>query len=145
MNNTPPDIDNFFTPKKSHIDLDSQQVQGDLGLADFILESVPFDTLVLSMIDMDEGLKKQGKFYMAAKADIKSWRRGVIKMIGPGVQNYKIGDMVIFPGIKGLETGELNIRNISKDVEYIKNGHFLSEDRIFGKVTINPDRLPENE
>lgn len=128
------DIDDFFKPEMSQIDLDSQQVQGDLGLADFILSEVFYDTLVLKMVDMDEGLKKQGNFYMAAKADVKAWRRGVVKMTGPNVRLYKVGDMVIFPGIKGLETGEIHIKNENGEVEYIKNGHFLSENRIFGKV-----------
>jgi hypothetical protein len=128
------DIDDFFKTEMSQIDLDSQQVQGDLGLADFILSEVFYDTLVLKMVDMDEGLKKQGNFYMAAKADVKAWRRGVIKMVGPNVKLYKVGDMVIFPGVKGLETGEIHIRNEKGEVEYIKNGHFLSENRIFGKV-----------
>ena len=59
-----------------------------------------------------------------------------------GVKNYiispvglKVGDTVIFPGTVGLDTGSINVRNTEGVIERIKDGFFLSQTRIFGKVT----------
>ena len=128
-------VDEFFAPEGSHLDLDSDMLKGDLGLGEYILESVPFDTLALNMVDQDRGLKQSNGFYYSANTDIKAWRRGVVMMVGSGVKVFKVGDMVIFPGVKGLPTGNFSIKNADGTITKIEDGHFISESRIFGKVT----------
>lgn len=131
------DIDQYYKVEKSMTDLDSDMVKGDLGLKDWVLEFVDLDTIVLSMTDIEGGLKQQGRF-MYSNEDVKAWRHGEIIMVGEGVKNYKVGDTVIFPGIRGLETGELHVlveKNGKKEIREIKNGYFISEYRILGRIT----------
>lgn len=130
------DIADFIpTIDSSLINLESNEVRGDLGLGDFILDWVSYDTVVVELTDINNGLKMEGGFYMAADSDPKAWRRGEVKLIGPNVRNYMVGDTIIFPGVKGLDTGRINIRDKDGIVRTIENGFFLSEQRIFGKIS----------
>lgn len=130
------DIADFIpTIDSSLIKLDSNEVKGDLGIKDYILDWVSYDTVVVELTDVSEGLKLEDGFYMAADSDPKAWRRGCVKMVGPHVTDYKVGDTVIFPGTVGLDTGSINVRNTEGVIERIKDGFFLSQTRIFGKVT----------
>lgn len=128
------DIDDFYKVQKTMTDLDNPEVKGDLGLRGWTLEFVHLDTLVLSMTDIEGGLKQDGIFKYSNE-DTKAWRRGEIIMVGEGVKKYKVGQTVIFPGIRGLETGELYIRDKDGNVKFIKNGYFVPEYRVFGCVT----------
>lgn len=128
------DVDDYYKIPEFVIDLNKQEYKGDMGLQDYCLDWVSYDTILLDMIDLEEGFKKVGQFLTATNSDIKAWRKGQVKMIGPRVKDYKVGDIVIFPGIHGLESGGLYITNESGEQEYVKHGHFLSEGRIFGKV-----------
>lgn len=134
-------VHDFFDAQKSHLDLNSDMLKGDLGIADYVLESVSYDTVVLSMVDQEGGLKKEGKFLFSADTDIKAWRRGIVKMVGPCVTSYKVGDMVLFPGVKGLATGIINVRMPDKSVEKVEAGHFIAEPCIHGTLGVmTPDK-----
>lgn len=126
--------DPFAVKKSHHYDLDDNLITGDLGLNGYVLESVPLDTILVSLIDMDKGLKQEGNFFVAASASVKSWRKARVEMVGPYATEYSVGDLVIFPNSKGIETGELLVRRDNKEI-YIENGFFLSSDRIFGKIS----------
>lgn len=130
------DIADFIpTIDSSLIKLESNEVKGDLGIKDYLLDWVSYDTVVVELTDVSDGLKMEDGFYMVADSDPKAWRRGLVKMVGPQVTDYKIGDTIIFPGVMGLDTGSINVRGINGNIEHIKNGFFLSQTRIFGKVT----------
>lgn len=130
------DVADFIpTIDSSLIKLESNEVKGDLGIADYILDWVSYDTVVIELTDVSDGLKMEDGFYMAADSDPKAWRRGRVVMVGPRVTDYTIGDTIIFPGVMGLDTGTINVRNCNGEIETIKNGYFLSQTRVFGKVT----------
>lgn len=129
------DIDDYIKPEGSLIDLDSKDVKGDIGLGgQFILERVSMDTIVLEMTDIQGGLKKQGKL-LYSNEDSKAWRKGRVLMVGPLVKEYKPGQLVMFPGVRGLEAGEVRVRTDDGDVKFVKHGYFLSEKRLFGELS----------
>lgn len=129
------DIDDYIKPEGSLIDLDSTEVKGDIGLGgNFILERVSADTIVLEMTDIQGGLKKQGKLLYSSE-DSKAWRKGIVLMVGPAVREYKPGQLVMFPGVRGLEAGEIRVRMADKSIKSVKHGYFLSENRLFGELS----------
>lgn len=119
----------------SLINFESPNLKGDIGLTGYTLEKVFRDDIVVDMVDAEDGLIKQGEFFMSANTDTKAWRRAKVIMVGPLVKNYKVGDMVIFPGINGLETGVIDVRQEDGSLYHAKNGKFLSEYRIFGIIS----------
>lgn len=133
-------IDKFFDVQKSHLDLDSDMLKGDLGLNGFAVKTVSYNTLLLEMVDQDAGIKEEGGLFFSANTDIKGYRRGIVRMVGPTVQRYKVGDMVLFPGVKGLPAGKLYIKN-GDEYEFVKNAHFIAEDRLFGTLEPVPAEL----
>jgi co-chaperonin GroES (HSP10) len=54
--------------------------------------------------------------------DHRAWRVAKIKLAGPDCKQVKVGDVVIFPGDRGLQSIQKNGKMLV----------FLSEDRIFG-------------
>lgn len=54
--------------------------------------------------------------------DHRAWRVAKVKLAGPDCKQVKVGDVVIFPGDRGLQSIQKNGKMLV----------FLSEDRIFG-------------
>jgi len=54
--------------------------------------------------------------------DHRAWRVAKVKLAGPDCKQVKVGDIVIFPGDRGLQSIQKNGKMLV----------FLSEDRIFG-------------
>jgi len=54
--------------------------------------------------------------------DHRAWRVAKVTLAGPGCKQVKVGDVVIFPGDRGLQSIQKNGKMLV----------FLSEDRIFG-------------
>lgn len=131
------DIDQYIPQVSSSlINLDDENIKGDLGLKDFILESVLADTIAIDFDDLKEGYVKRGDFVVPT-SNLKTWRRGKVIMVGPNVspKDVKVGDLVVFPSTKGLDAGEAWVRNPDGSVSEYKHVYFLSTNRIFGVVT----------
>lgn len=129
------DIDDYFKAEKSQLNFESTDIHGDIGLAEWILEEVSYDTIVIDFDDITtDGYKQQGKFLMSNN-NVKAWRRGRVMMVGPDVTSYKVGDLIVFPGVKGMDSGELYVRMPDSTIKHVKNGYFIAEDRVFGRVT----------
>mgnify|MGYP000018384023 CR=1 FL=1 len=95
------DVDDYYKIPEFVIDLNKQEYKGDMGLQDYCLDWVSYDTILLDMIDLEEGFKKVGQFLTATNSDIKAWRKGQVKMIGPRVKDYKVGDEKVH-ALKGV-------------------------------------------
>jgi len=54
--------------------------------------------------------------------DNRAWRVAKVKLAGPACKQVKIGDVIIFPGDRGLQSIQKNGKMLV----------FLSEERIFG-------------
>jgi co-chaperonin GroES (HSP10) len=54
--------------------------------------------------------------------DNRAWRVAKVKLAGPACKQVKVGDIIIFPGDRGLQSIQRNGKMLV----------FLSEDRIFG-------------
>ena len=54
--------------------------------------------------------------------DNRAWRVAKVKLAGPACKQVKVGDVIIFPGDRGLQSIQRNGKMLV----------FLSEDRIFG-------------
>lgn len=54
--------------------------------------------------------------------DNRAWRVAKVKLAGPACKQVKIGDIIIFPGDRGLQSIQRNGKMLV----------FLSEERIFG-------------
>ena len=54
--------------------------------------------------------------------DNRAWRVAKVKLAGPACKQVKIGDVIIFPGDRGLQSIQRNGKMLV----------FLSEERIFG-------------
>jgi len=54
--------------------------------------------------------------------DNRAWRVARVKLAGPACKQVKVGDVIIFPGDRGLQSIQRNGKMLV----------FLSEDRIFG-------------
>jgi co-chaperonin GroES (HSP10) len=54
--------------------------------------------------------------------DHRAWRVAKVTLAGPACKQVKVGDIVIFPGDRGLQSIQKNGKMLV----------FLSEDRIFG-------------
>lgn len=124
----------------SHYNLDEvAALEGDIGLAKYVIKSVPYNTYLVELIDIHDGLKKEGNFYMSNDDSDKSWRYGRI-CLAPKYSNtsiedeYSVGDIVVFHNTKGLDSGICHYYAPDKSVKKIKHGRFLSYGRIFAKV-----------
>ena len=65
------DVDDYYKIPEFVIDLNKQEYKGDMGLQDYCLDWVSYDTILLDMIDLEEGFKKASKQY--DDDDIDDW------------------------------------------------------------------------
>lgn len=129
------DIAKEFASKRSDLDFDSNMLKGNLGLGNSVIEKVIDDIIVVNATDVVNGTRVIDGFAFCEDTDVKHWRQGVVMIAGPAVKQVAVGDIVVFPGVKGMETGELSVRQPDGSIAFIENGHFLTESRIFGVVT----------
>ena len=92
---------------------------------DYEITELLGDTIQISYRDLAEdgkSLIRNGILLPASMVETRAWRVGEVVLAGPGCTQVKKGNLVIFPGDKGLPALQ-------------KNGKmtiFLSENRIFG-------------
>lgn len=126
------DIDDYFKAEKSLINLESDEVKGDLGLGNYVIEKLTFDTIALEFVDINKDGRRMDGGFLYSEKDIKTWRVGKVLMVGPNVKQVKVGDLVHFPGTKGISTGTISIRMPDGSIYEAIHGHFIAEDRIQG-------------
>lgn len=69
-----------------------------------------------------KSLMRNGIILPNQVVDHRAWRVAKVTLAGPDCKQVKVGDVVIFPGDKGLQSIQKNGKMLV----------FLSEDRIFG-------------
>lgn len=69
-----------------------------------------------------KSLMRNGIILPNQVVDHRAWRVARVKLAGPECKQVKVGDVVIFPGDRGLQSIQKNGKMLV----------FLSEDRIFG-------------
>lgn len=92
---------------------------------DFEITEVLGDVIQVEYADTSEdgeSVLRNGIYLPTSVVDQKAWRVGKVLLVGRGVKQVKVGDLVMFPGDKGLPA-------ISKNK---KTTVFLNEERIFG-------------
>lgn len=92
---------------------------------DYEITEVLSNVIVAEYVDVAEdgrSLVRNGIVLPNQVVDQRAWRVAKVNLTGPECKQVKIGDIVIFPGDKGLQGLQRNG----------KMSIFLSEDRIFG-------------
>lgn len=101
---------------------------------DYEITELLADVIMVEYADVAEdgkSLIRNGIILPNQVVDNRSWRVARVKLAGPDVRQVKVGDIVIFPGDKGLQAIQKNG----------KMSIFLNEARIFGicKPINNPN------
>lgn len=125
-------IDNLV-PERHLIDIDSHS-QGDFDLADdYIIEKVFDDIILAEFIDLasDGDSVIRNGIAIPVNTLTSAWRKAKVLIVGPKVQQTKVGDIIVFPNDKGMRVSRLPIHTNNEDYT-VKQGIFLNEDRIFG-------------
>lgn len=133
----------ILAPQKSHIDLSNKTLPSDFGLDDYELSELLDDVILVEYCDLVAGEDnaeyiKRGSIVIPISQITNAWRKGVVILAGPRVQQAKVGDIVVFPSSMGIPVMNLEVSNHGK----VKNGLFLNEQRIFGickKYEKNPE------
>ena len=92
---------------------------------DYEITSLLGDVIAVEYIDVAEdgkSLIRNGIILPGQVIDNRAWRIAQVKITGPDVKQVKVGDVVIFPGDRGLQGLQRNGKMII----------FLNEQRIFG-------------
>jgi len=92
---------------------------------DYEITSLLGDVIAVEYIDVaDDGksLIRNGIILPGQVIDNRAWRIAKVKITGPDVKQVKVGDVVIFPGDRGLQGLQRNGKMMI----------FLNEQRIFG-------------
>jgi co-chaperonin GroES (HSP10) len=92
---------------------------------DYEITELLGDTIQVCYKDLAEdgkSLMRNGILLPASMVETRAWRVGEVVLAGPCCRQVKRGDLVIFPGDKGLPALQRNG----------KMSIFLSENRIFG-------------
>jgi co-chaperonin GroES (HSP10) len=92
---------------------------------DYEITEVLGDVIMLEYVDVAEdgkSLIRNGIILPNQVVDNRSWRVAKVNLAGPEVKQVKVGDIVMFPGDRGLQAIQKNG----------KMSIFLNEHRIFG-------------
>jgi len=92
---------------------------------DYEITAVLGDIIMVEYVDVasdGKSLMRNGIILPDQIVDNRSWRVAKVNIIGPEVKQVKVGDIVMFPGDRGLQAIQKNG----------KMSIFLNENRIFG-------------
>jgi co-chaperonin GroES (HSP10) len=92
---------------------------------DYEITEVLGDIIMVEYADVasdGKSLMRNGIILPEQVVDNRSWRVAKVNLIGPDVKQVKVGDIVMFPGDRGLQAIQKNG----------KMSIFLNENRIFG-------------
>jgi co-chaperonin GroES (HSP10) len=93
--------------------------------SDYEITELLGDIIQVEFLDLSEdgqSVLRNGIYLPLNVIEQKAWRIGKVLLAGPGVKQVEVGDVVMFPGDKGLPA-------ITKSG---KRTIFLNEERIFG-------------
>lgn len=123
-------------PERSLINLD-EGLDDQFSLLGYAVEGTFNDVIFVEYLDIVEGDQgdyiERGGVLVPLNSATKAWRIGKVLLAGTGVHNVKKGDLVCFPNDRGLRVSSLMIVDDEKQ-RSVKNGVFLNEERLFGKV-----------
>lgn len=128
--------------QRSDINLESTNLSGNLGIEGWVLGDIYADFVFVEYIDMDKGQTTTKSGLIVVQNTNKCWRRGIVRAISPFVAtrgHTKVGDIVLFPSDKGLQTGRFSYSAADGSVKEVENAVFLNEARIFAKITERPE------
>ena len=124
-------LDAYSKASISDINLESPNVAGDMALRGFEVSSLYDDFVFANYIDIDNGfIKHESGLVTVDTSSNKTWRKAEVIMVGPACRHTNPGDIILFPNDKGLPCGE-----VTHSAGIATNGIFLSEHRIFAKLT----------
>lgn len=92
---------------------------------DYEITELLGDIIMIEYVDVapdGKSLIRNGIILPSQVVDNRSWRVAKVKLVGPEVKQVKVGDIVMFPGDRGLQAIQKNG----------KASIFLNENRIFG-------------
>ena len=115
---------------KGLVELDRYSSNENFELFGYELTHVLDDIILVKYLDCsDDGseIYKNG-ILVPINATTFTWRIGEVVLAGPKCSLVKPGSVVCFPNDKGIQVGNLTIKDYGK----IKASCFLNEDRIFG-------------
>ena len=115
---------------KGLVQLDNYTGEENFSLFGYELTQVLDDIVLIKYVDCSDDGKEilKNGIYVPINATTFTWRIGEVVLAGPNCKLVKVGCHVTFPNDKGIQVGNLHIKNHGK----IKNSCFLNEDRIFG-------------
>lgn len=122
---------------RSDIDIESANYTGDIGLQDWVVERNYSDYILVEYVDVTDGLTTASNGLYTSDNSVKSWRKGVVRVISPMVEQFgqtKVGDYVLFPNDKGLRTGTVTYINQQGETAVAKEAVYLNEPRILSKL-----------
>lgn len=123
--------------QRSDINLEGANVGGNLGLEGYVLSSLFADFVFCEYIDISDGqLVSKGGIIMMEDTN-KTWRKAVVRMVSPWVEKrgaVKVGDIVMFPNDKGLQTGRVDYIGADGKQHNTSHGIFLNEMRLFATL-----------
>lgn len=131
-------FDSNTEAQRSDINLEGANVGGDLGLDGYVLTSLYADFIFCEYIDVVDGQQVTSGGLIAPETKTKTWRKAIVRMVSPYVekaQNTKVGDVVMFPNDKGLQTGQVAYVGSDGKRYTTSHGIFLNEYRLFAKVS----------
>lgn len=127
--------------ERSDINLESTNLSGNLGIEGWVLGDIYADFVFVEYIDIDKGFQTTKSGLIVVQNTNKSWRRGIVRSVSPFVArngHTKVGDIVLFPSDKGLQTGKFAYKAQDGSVQEVQNAVFLNEARIFAKIEEAP-------
>lgn len=130
-------FDRYTEAQRSDIILEGANVSGDLGLDGYVLTALYADIIFAEYIDVVDGQQITRGGLIAPTSKTKTWRKARVHMVSPWIErngDTKVGDIVMFPNDKGLETGEVMYVGSDGKRHSTSHGIFLNEMRLLGKV-----------
>lgn len=124
--------------QKSDINLETGNLNGNLGLDGWVLESLYSDFIFVEYIDIDHGFQTSAGGIVKMSTTNKVWRKGIVRMVSDFVASRgrtKVGDAVLFPSDKGLQTGFVYYRDEKGKRKKSGEGVFLNEARLFSTIS----------
>jgi len=115
---------------KGTVQLDNYTGSENFNLFGYELTEVLDDIILVKYVDCtDDGteIMKNGVL-VPINVSTFTWRIGEVVLAGRNCQLVKKGDHVTFPNDKGIQVGNL----VVKDVGKLPNACFLNESRLFG-------------
>jgi len=127
-----------LAPTESLIDL-TRYSNDEFVLPDHTISGLFDDLLLVEFLDVsqDGTAVKRGDIWVPLNTAPRAWRVGKVLVKGNRCKNVDVDQIIIFPGDKGIPISNIQYFDGDKNVQIVKHGIFLNEDRLFGACVSN--------